>query len=788
MKRKLLTVLLMSAMVLVGSTVVKADDESETNLETPIENTEIPDEKALSNEALDIKNDNTIAPHSGDIVIDEAHFPDEVFREYLKNSFDKNDDGYFSQDEIDSVTSIDMLYTGNGTIENLVGINHFKNLTCLNCSGKQLMEIDISQNPNLQTLDCHYNQIKSLDVSQNPNLATLNCGANQLTALDVSQNPNLVTLKCDNNHQIKLLDVSQNPNLQTLDCSYNQIVELDVSQNPNLIVLNCNNNQIKVLDVSQNPNLSTLYCDSNQITALDVDKNLSILWCTSNQLEELNVSQNANLKELCCGSNQLTTLDVSQNPNLETLRCEYSHITELNISKNPNLSTLFCDGNQIKSLDVSNNLNLSRLGCPVNQLKELNVSKNVNLKELGCGGNQITSLDVSQNTNLKRLLCNYNQLAELDVSKNVNLSELRCQNNHLTNLDLSYNENMPTRGDSIGVVVMGGAHVVPQIVTTSIAIINDTWTLDLAAIVGKENLNRVTLATDGAKLSADGTVTFSGSNMPTELVYNYDTKNPAEDTPMTVHVALTQKNVDDQTGEGVTVDTGGLDIDNICKENNINISANFEIILSQDTLSKESLDKLTQAAGTNGYSISATYEILMSLFSNGQKVKDITDNFGRIKLTFRLNASLAGQNAVVYQLHNDSQVIVHDGLTVNTDGTVTVTVDKFSAFAVAVKPSSNNTGKPDTGQSATNKPDSNRPGTNQPDTNKPDTNQPDSNKTDTNQPNINQPDAGQLNVKETNANQISPKTGDGVNPVFWIIVAMAASITGILSIKTLYKH
>ena len=461
------------------------------------------------------------------------------------------------------------------------------------------------------------------------------------------------------------------------------------------------------------------------------------------------------------------------------------------------MSTLYCDGNQIKSLDVSNNLNLSRLGCPSNQLKELNVSKNVNLRELGCGGNQITSLDVSNNPNLSKLLCNHNQLAELDVSNNPNLKELRCKNNYLTKLDLSYNENMLKRGDgkedNVTIVSASGAHVIPQNTSTNIVFQNGTWAVDLAAIVGKENLSRVTLATDGGKLSADGTVTFSDSTTPTELVYNYDTKNPAEDTPMTVHVALTRNNVNDQTGKDITADTSDLDLDKICKENNISINANFEIILSQDTPSKESLDKLTQAAGKNGYSISAAYEILMTLLSDGQKITDITDNFGRIKLTFQVNASLAGQTAVVYQLHNNSQVIVHDGLTVNTDGTVTITVDKFSSFAVAVKSSSNNTDKPDTDQPGTNKPDTDQPGTNKPDSNRPDTNKPDSNRPDTsqpdsNQPNTNQSNGGQSDVKQTNTNQLSPKTGDSTNPAFWLLVAMAASITGILNRKRFYKH
>lgn len=707
MKKRLLAVLLISVIVLAAGTIANAEELqlnteefSDVNIEDSVSISESQEETAIVSKKFEL-------------TITENYFPDENFREYLKETFDKNGDGYLESDELRNITSIDV---SNKNIKSLVGIARFSGLKNLNCNNNQLTALNLAGCFALETLSCRDNQLTSLEA--------------QLDGL-----------------QLNII------NLQYLDCSNNQLTTLDVSRNENLQTLECSGNQLATLDVSKNHNLQTLTCSNNQLTALDVGQNpiLKSLWCDRNQLTDLNISKNSELIQVTCENNQLKELDISNNKKLGTLRC---------------------NDNQLTSLDISNNLEMTNFDC---------------------SDNQLVNLEIAKNSKLQLLWCVRNQLSSLDVSKITDLVSLRCYNNHLRNLDLSCNKKLLIRNydeehPNSWHTNLCGAHVIPQDISADIVSINDTWILDLAAIVGKENLNRVTLTTKGAELSADGTVTFSGSNMPTELVYNYDTKNPAEDTPMTVHVALTQKNVDDQTGKDVTVDTGGLDIDNICKENNININANFEIVLSQDTPSKESIDKLTQAAGTNGYSISATYEILMSLFSNGQKVKDIIDNFGRIKLTFRLNASLAGQNAVVYQLHNDSQVIVHDGLTVNTDGTVTVTVDKFSAFAVAVKPSSNNTGKPDTGQSGTNKPDSNRPGTNQPDTNKPDTNQPDSNKTDTNQPNINQPDAGQPNVKQTNANQISPKTGDGVNPVFWIIVAMAASITGILSIKICYKH
>lgn len=666
MKKKLLTVLMISAMVLTGNTVAKADDVFDSNTEKSLEidmdtkktseaNPEdvisISEEIAEEDSDKEKNTEDSITTYADDIAIDEEHFPDEGFRKYLKDNryLDKDGDGYFSQDEINDITSIAIWDVELYKIKSLVGINYFTNLTHLACPAQGLIELDVSQNPNLTSLDCHNNQLTSLDVSGNPNVVNLACDSNQLTSLDVSKNPNLSSLSCR--------------------------------------------------------------------------------------------------------SNQLTSLDVSKNPNL------------------------------------------SSLGCGNNQLVSLNVSKNPNLSSLSCGSNQLTSLDISKNLNLGVLDCADNQLTSLDVNVHLNLRNLWCSGNHLSKLELSNNKQMFKRNTETLNPMHGtleGAYVTPQDISANIISTNGIWTLDLAAIVGKENLNRVTLATDGAKLSADGTVTFSGSTMPTELVYNYDTKNPAEDTPMTVHVALTRDTVDDQTGKDVTVDTGDLDIDKICKENNISINTNFEIILSQGTPSKVSLDKLTQAAGKNGYSIKATYKILMSLLSDGQKITDITDNFGRIKLTFKVNASLAGQNAIVYQLHNNSQVIVHDGLTVNTDGTVTITVDKLSTFAVAVKPSlnntDNNTGKPNTNQPGTNKPDSNRPNTNQSGTNKPDTNQPDSNKSDMNQPNVNKPDESQTNVKQTNTNQLSPKTGDSINPVIWLFIAITASITGILNRKRFYKH
>jgi Leucine-rich repeat (LRR) protein len=73
------------------------------------------------------------------------------------------------------------------------------NVTCLNCSGNQLTNLDVSNDPALELLNCSKNQLISLDVSNNITLKALNCSGNQLTSLDVSNNTTLRVLDCSGN-------------------------------------------------------------------------------------------------------------------------------------------------------------------------------------------------------------------------------------------------------------------------------------------------------------------------------------------------------------------------------------------------------------------------------------------------------------------------------------------------------------------------------------------------------------------------------------------------------------
>ena len=310
-------------------------------------------------------------PQSVEIEINETNFPDETFRDYVKD-FDKDGNHVLSPQEIAEVTEINVY---NKSISDLTGIKYFTELETLMCYSNRLTSLDVSGCTELKGLICYNNQLAELDVSENAALVELNCLNNDLTSLDVS-------------------DCTA---LTYLDCSDNRLTSLDVSKNTELGWLNCSENQLRSLDVSKNTALGSLYCSGNRLTSLDL-------------------SQNTNLKSLYCSENQLTSLDLSKNTKLNQLYCSGNRLTSLDVSKNTALGWLNCSGNRLTSLDLSQNTKLNQLYCSANQLTSLDLSQNTNLKSLYCSANQLTSLDVSKKTELRVLDCSP-QTARLGVNR-----------------------------------------------------------------------------------------------------------------------------------------------------------------------------------------------------------------------------------------------------------------------------------------------------------------------------------------------------------------------------------
>ena len=313
----------------------------------------------------------------GDLAINETTFPDAVFCSYVSENFDKDHDGFLSEEEIGDVTTIDVT---EKEIASLEGIEYFTGLKMLDCKWTDIKSLDVSKNTALEILGCYENDMESLNVSNNPNLKILVCGANCLKSLDVSGSPKLEGLSCEWN-ELTSLDLSQNTALTILDCKDNNLTELNLGKNTALKELNCSWNKLTGLDVSENTALETLKCVGNKLKDLNLCHNeaLARLYCSACGLESLEVSNLPKLSELHCSENKIATLDVSNTPALEILDCYSNKLTKLDVADSKILKHLYCQSNELTELDVSENASLISLDCSYNKLTSLEIGKNPGL-------------------------------------------------------------------------------------------------------------------------------------------------------------------------------------------------------------------------------------------------------------------------------------------------------------------------------------------------------------------------------------------------------------------------
>ena len=300
---------------------------------------------------------------NGKIKIDSAHFPDDIFREYIRSEFDDNRDGYLTEGEIELIWNV---HCENMEIYSVKGIEYFHELKGLWCKGNHLTELDLSGNSGMKGIWCSFNDFESLDFSDCPELEWVYCFNCKLKELNVRNNPELAYLECNSNRKLKTLDLSQNSKLENLFCSRCGLTSLDLSNNPLLCELAAFYNNLKEINVSANPNLKRFDIWHNpRLGNVDVS-NLSGLQyynCAWTNLTEIDVSHNPELVELVCGYNDgLRSIDLSHNPKLAYFACECDvNLESLDLSHNPRLYYLLAFGlSNIDTIDISKNSRLCK--------------------------------------------------------------------------------------------------------------------------------------------------------------------------------------------------------------------------------------------------------------------------------------------------------------------------------------------------------------------------------------------------------------------------------------------
>lgn len=119
-------------------------------------------------------------------------FPDYNLQNYIL-SLDIGQDGYLTDDEIASVTTLDISNLG---ISNLSGIEIFTSLQVLYCYSNKITSIDLSKLKQLRELYIYGNLLTSLNVSYCTRLTTLWCHNNRLTSLVITGCTSLKILYC----------------------------------------------------------------------------------------------------------------------------------------------------------------------------------------------------------------------------------------------------------------------------------------------------------------------------------------------------------------------------------------------------------------------------------------------------------------------------------------------------------------------------------------------------------------------------------------------------------------
>ena len=315
-----------------------------------VEDDEDPDDTEDPSSAPDVK------VKDGEVRIDEAHFPDEAFREYVSSEFDMDGDGVLSSEEIEEATEVEFYGDQNGEKiypESLDGIEYLTELEGLYLFNCKVTSLDFSKMPKLLSLRVSNLSLGTLDISTCQTLRVVSCESCELEEI-IMDNPNLETLLCTYNN-LETLDLRGVPNLTDLWCDQNPLTGLDLSGVPNLEDLSVKYCPIESLDLSPVPRLTQLSLHENPITSIDLSACTELVFfaCSYMGITSLDLSQNTKLEVLHCDGTEISSLDTTACTELELLNVTNSKVASLDLSQNGKLAYLDADWSEVKSLDLT---------------------------------------------------------------------------------------------------------------------------------------------------------------------------------------------------------------------------------------------------------------------------------------------------------------------------------------------------------------------------------------------------------------------------------------------------
>ena len=299
------------------------------------------------------------------ISVDEVHFPDELFRNYILNNF-ADENGNVNINEVTKIDFNDWDNWSSNTIEvhSIKGIEYFTNLIILKLSYVKIDEIDLSSNILLEELSCEHTSSNYLNISNNKKLKIL--------YLDSAKSLGCENINFNNYEDLEILKIYY----------YEKMGDINFEKNTNLKELLLYDCGIDTIKLDKNVKLEYLRLGMNNITEIDLSKNVLLeeFFSREPNLSEIDLSNNRELKEFFQEDkykNNLKKLNLKNCSKLESVQIQSCLIEQLDLSDCINLSYFDCSNSRLKSLDLSNCSNIKYLFCNNSMLTSLELPENV---------------------------------------------------------------------------------------------------------------------------------------------------------------------------------------------------------------------------------------------------------------------------------------------------------------------------------------------------------------------------------------------------------------------------
>lgn len=383
------------------------------------------------------------------ISIDEKHFPDSHFRNYIANHLDTDESGALESSELSAVKSLNLYMD---FIDNLKGIEYFSNLEELDCQGNHLVALDLSKNTKLSKLETDGNRrildepvsrdgftLPEIDMSRvDPSRvfgAKIVDGKfvptnNSTIAYDYAtglDKEGLSTVRFDFMFKVK-------PRVTFYDREGMVLAQVDVAKGeaatapsaPAVDGFTFRGWSESIDEVSYDMDVYALYdvvsggvADIYKVAIdevnfpdkefrevvsdFDTDKDGYLTTAELYAVSEINAQVSlisdlkgieyfTELKRLIVSSNKLTSLDLSKNTKLTSLSCDYNKLTSLDLSNNKLLVYVYCSKNEIEELVLPKDNKIKALEIENNKIKEVDVASMPYLTTLACEGNSLLYL------------------------------------------------------------------------------------------------------------------------------------------------------------------------------------------------------------------------------------------------------------------------------------------------------------------------------------------------------------------------------------------------------------